>query len=738
MFHMSPPTRAPEDAFYDLVAEKLRDWRGNIEPFDATKGVCLTGIKCRNAINGISDPLKMGTIDSVPVDERLCSVDMLMLSLEPRRTYFRTPLLCNAGPPGSGKSVLQAFNMHRFVKETRGIAIEITFSDDQQHFQLPECVDESEQRVFLVALAIRILHRVAEYMAGVAIDTSMFTKESEIVKGLFNVGDPLRFTLPIVRRLLAAPADTKVMLAVDDMRKSADTEDLDCLMETLRRSLDLDHSLYLSVSVLGCLELSKFSAWSGRPILLQSPPPISPLFRSHQSSLLPFVLQPFFVEEKRALLPSSADDQLGYSRISDLFHEAGGRPRQLQCLMAELSAANDTFRFIQSDFNKSSAEKFAEELRWWLDENKKESIIARMRAGCKLSGEITDLSGSQLKSLAIDVAAPFEMPMTQSELVWKGHPVTLNGTISGLCSMFGCNYFSDPRIASIPPPVLDLVAHSSAAHKHTEPEAVALVALGKALLEYRKRPVQRKKHKSQEKAGNTLANVFLRAFLLCARCNNFIYLNKLCLEAQWGKGVYLAVEGGPRVEYWDDVIQFPPIDEANCTPRSISESLGELISRLEANEECPGAVFQPLYTGKTGGNVFGLFRFLKGAIDDYKFRCYYEDYEHYCKYDYVLLNIHAKEYAPGKSSQLSRYRIAAWRKSNKAFPEDVITVRGLGGKSLKVARINLLMTSNEISSNSGRRKEFEGIITPQSMHNWLPTASFALESIDGLRKLYYA
>ncbi len=47
----------------------------------------------------------------------------------------------------------------------------------------------------------------------------------------------------------------------------------------------------------------------------------------------------------------------------------------------------------------------------------------------------------------------------------------------------------------------------------------------------------------------------------------------------------------PQVEYWDDVIQFPPIDETNRTPRSISESLGELISRLEANEERPGLCF---------------------------------------------------------------------------------------------------------------------------------------------------
>jgi hypothetical protein len=46
-------------------------------------------------------------------------------------TSSRVHLLCSAAFAGSEKSVMQAFNMHWFVQETKGIAVAVTFNDDQ-------------------------------------------------------------------------------------------------------------------------------------------------------------------------------------------------------------------------------------------------------------------------------------------------------------------------------------------------------------------------------------------------------------------------------------------------------------------------------------------------------------------------------------------------------------------------------------------------------------------------------
>ena len=716
-------TRTPEDAMHDLIVEAFNKRGITIKKaFDVEKGLCLASKNGQDAINSISDPSKFGTIGGVPTDLRESSKYKLMESLQDRHEKIRTPFLCNAGFPGSGKSVLQAFNMFRFAEIKHGIAIEITFNDDQASLW-PNQYGVTNEKELLIAVVIRMLHRIEEYMAGDFISDSIFREKNVIIEGLLQVRDPLEFALPIVRRLLGAPADTKIMLAVDELRKAGKGAYTPPeMMSTLCRYLDSDHSFYLSLSALGCLDIQKMVTGSNRRPLLQPLPPIFIGAHPNQIRCLPFVLRPFFEEEKRVLLPSVDDYREVYARVSELIHEAGGHPRRLQCLMDELILTNHKFEFIQSGFNESIAEKFAKELRSWLNEDMKEYIMGKVRSGCRFSDRITTRSSSELKSLAIDVAVPFMFPSTEVEA--SNHSTTLSGTTEGFCYFLespahkGHEEFG---FAFIPPPVMDKLGQF-ATKTYKESEVTALTGLSKALSHYRERHITQKtiEESGQEKkipqAGKALESAFLQSFLLYARCNEDVYPNKLCVKELCGEGLHVNLQGGPTVQCWDDVQEFPYTGETKSA-RSVSESLGMLISRLEKDEECRGAVFQPLLEGNMGGDVYGLFR----AEGEYEFK-------------YVLLSIQAKDYFWEKTENIDL--VARWEKSKTVFPEDIIEVKDREGKTIKVRRINLLMTSNEVTVKTGLCKEFDGVITFQSMRNWLPTASFALEHAHGLRKIF--
>ena len=706
---------------HDLIVEAFNKRGITIKKaFDVEKGLCLASKHGQDAINSISDPNKFGTIGRVPTDLRESSVNKLMESLQDRNEKIRTPVLCNAGFPGSGKSVLQAFNMFRFAEIKHGIAIETTFNDDQGSLW-PSQYGVTNEQELLVALVVRMLHRVQEYMAGDFISNSIFKIKNVIIEGLLQEPDPLEFALPIVRRLLGAPADTKIMLAVDELRKAGKGAYTPPeMMSTLCRYLDSDHSFYLSLTALGCLDIQKMATDSIRRPLLQPLPPIFIGAHPNQVSCLPFVLRPFFEEEKRVLLPSDEDYREVYARVSELIHEAGGHPRRLLCLMHQLNKANDKFEFIQSGFNESIAEKFAEELRSWLNEDMKEYIMEQVRDGCSFSDLIeTHSSSSELKSLAIDVAVPFKFPSTEVEA--SKHSTTLLGTTEGFCYFLESPAHKNVGLAFIPPPVLDKLK-KIAKRNYNESEVTALTGLSKALSHYRERHITQKtiEESGQEKkipqAGKALESAFLQSFLLYARCNEDVYPNKLCVKELCGEGLHVNLQGGPTVQCWVDVEEFPYTGETKSA-RSVSESLGMLTSRLEKNKDHRGAVFQPLLEGNMGGDVYGLFR----AEGEYEFK-------------YVLLSIQAKDYFWEKTENIDL--VARWEKSKTVFPEDIIEVKDREGKTIKVRRINLLMTSNEVTVKAGLCKEFDGVITFQSMRNWLPTASFALENAYGLRKIF--
>ena len=126
-------------------------------------GVALMNDKGKQAIAALKSPALM-TINNVPVDPRSNCHEVFLHSLTRPGREERLDLLCCVATPGYGKSVLLCFNAHWFVEEKRGIAVVISFKDDQEFLwkgnnnQGVTCNLEFEQ-----AVATRILHRILQW-----------------------------------------------------------------------------------------------------------------------------------------------------------------------------------------------------------------------------------------------------------------------------------------------------------------------------------------------------------------------------------------------------------------------------------------------------------------------------------------------------------------------------------------------------------------------------------------------
>ena len=71
------------------------------------------------------------TIDGVPFDSRQGTYAQFEAHMERRGPRKRVHLLCSAAYKGSGKTTLLHINMKWFVDATKGIAIHVTFNDEQ-------------------------------------------------------------------------------------------------------------------------------------------------------------------------------------------------------------------------------------------------------------------------------------------------------------------------------------------------------------------------------------------------------------------------------------------------------------------------------------------------------------------------------------------------------------------------------------------------------------------------------
>jgi hypothetical protein len=263
-----------------MECKLLRDTIDRLLPTSAVhgvgfKGISLTCAQGQAAIAALARP-ELSRIVTVPVDKRLSCMRMLQDSIESPGAVGRRDVLCTVAQPGSGKTVVLWFNAYWFVQETKGIAVQITFNDDQANLYAGKNVQSSHE--LELAISVRIIHRLlAKFTLFNRAGDDVCKAEGEIVDVLLRLAHPLNTTLSVVRSVLGAPEDTKILLCVDELTKwiNADSGGFSNLtaLNFLTHRLDYDEWFFLAVSALDTEDLVRLSAGS-RNLMLQALGPL--------------------------------------------------------------------------------------------------------------------------------------------------------------------------------------------------------------------------------------------------------------------------------------------------------------------------------------------------------------------------------------------------------------------------------------------------------------------------------
>ena len=318
-----------------------------------------------NAKDIIRDYKEGKEISGVPLDIRKYGKKVfdyhIKKNIKPKKQkkITRTPLLCNHGISGSGKSVQQALNAHWFTDRFKnGVAIEITFNDDVEHLKLKSIKDTTQFESSLVRV---IILRLIEFCCG----TNYSIKLTEIMeksrswdflpmlRALYPSGRLLERPLMFVRDVLGLPDDAPILLAVDELiklktdKQNSDMSEiikyLNCICVEMDSSYkndvkkNRDRTFWLSVSAYGCFSLTDYITHSNREINLQPLPPIFPITHNSESyDILPPILQCFKKENRKKIKITPKNMKL-LKELSLLLMKSGGHPRRVETLLESLS-----------------------------------------------------------------------------------------------------------------------------------------------------------------------------------------------------------------------------------------------------------------------------------------------------------------------------------------------------------------------------------------------------------------
>ena len=683
----------------DQVCELIHGILGDLGNIDYHAGsIVFVGVKGGISLAALIDP-NSETINNVPVDQRELSKILLLESLKRPDQRVRVPLLCNAGSAGSGKSVLQAFNLYWFVQNTSGLAFELTFNDDQGGLWKGGNVIAG--RDLEEALAVRIIHRLLELYMGTEKCDSFVRAESPLLNSICVLEDPFEAALRIVRRVLGVSKDTKIMLGVDELAKAGPNRP--SLLKCLTGKLDKDPKLFLSVSAYGCVDLSTFATDSNRILLLQPLPPIFTVNAWKNQLVLPDVLRVFADKRLRKNLKFRPEDKVVYAQLSRLMLASGGHPRRVEYLLSGLS-----------EFNVEGNKFTSYQLQCFL--NSEESTI-KFYMNLVVLQELKSIPPSDLELLAKDCANSFLFPVNADSA--RMHQPFLQGTQVGSCAFIPGSDVDGKGHAYIPMPVL----MSFPLCGEDYPCACALFMLYFCLEAYSNidTPMIR---------GKTLERVVLYATLLYARANEGI-ADPSVFCSQFGSGVkpvespdlpnihILKPEVVKKIGHWEDVIRFPSATRypsgVKGSARSAADALARdvhaMVNSLNDNPDWAGGIFAPTDPSNIGGVVFGLF--------------HPRERQTY----YTLLVIQCKDWFSDINRGASI--MSEWEKSKTAFP---VNADGfIEGTNVKP--LFLLFTCNPLEEKY-TCKYNEGICDILTMRKWLPTAAYACESGYRMRELF--
>ena len=319
-------------------------------------------------------------INGVPLDKRrygkMVFDDHITYNIKPNENKadgYRTPLLCNHGISGSGKTVQQALNMHWFIDRFKnGVAIEIIFNDDAFSLMVPiASIRDAIQ--FKLSLVRIIILRLIEFCYGrnyscqptASMNKYLTWDFNSMLHELYPVGSSLEIALKFVRDVLGLPDDAPILLAVDELlklKKSDNEKDMSEIVEYLRiicsemdnsYQYDIaqrrDRTFWLSVSFYGCFPLTKFITNSNREINLQPLSPIFPIPHNLENfDILPPILQCFKKENRKKIVPTEKNMEF-LKQLSLLLMKSGGHPRRVSALMTRLFEIEFKFDYLTYD-----------------------------------------------------------------------------------------------------------------------------------------------------------------------------------------------------------------------------------------------------------------------------------------------------------------------------------------------------------------------------------------------------
>eukprot|EP00048_Salpingoeca_helianthica_P012287 m.177423 g.177423 ORF g.177423 m.177423 type:complete len:917 (-) comp15350_c1_seq6:187-2937(-) len=667
----------------------------------------------------------------------------------------RRRVLCNLGTRGTGKTVLQAFNMLWFVKEKPdGLAIEVTFNDDQGGGMWEDRGDILGGKSLQCAIGLRILHRaVVKKCNSNTLAKSIITDAQEqLLEQLSSVSaqEPMEMALQAARHLAGASETAPVLLAVDELIKAVPYDksfSTSKMMTHLGLLLDTksfrDPPVYLAVTTYLSTDLSRFATDSNRPLMLQPLPPLLPAMPTGlthlQAKALPLMLRVLATEATRKALPPSSKENnylprsvLG--RVSQLLQAAGGHPRRLRSLLNQLATFTDPAPPTDRAPDRQWGEKFVTELNNWLNDPDVGFEYCKDLMNHYESfqfNQAVDLGG-----LAAATAVPFEFPLN-STTADQCRPF-LEASKAGMCQFIspGVGLPSETMpgsrwlrgFAYIPLPVLQKINKNNPTEdKFTSPSIDALNALTTALTAFGDDGAP------QQPYGKSFEDLIEATLVLFLLHNPLFTLSQLC----GGSTPLLttSVRGGPTTIHRKDVEYFPLHPHGKPTPGGTipradqpwnARSAKQLIDTFIRSGKTP-LFFRPFHKSNVSGDMFCLLPRAgrqTGAL-----------------LVVVQCKAHFNPDPPDQSETLEK-----WRTGRKYFTDSILAyTHGLPKRhnpipqllaANNITPVFLLFCTNPVDTAEANLGADEGVVDLVRMRSWLPTAAFAAECATVLRALF--
>eukprot|EP00047_Mylnosiga_fluctuans_P007737 m.255230 g.255230 ORF g.255230 m.255230 type:complete len:716 (+) comp19368_c0_seq1:127-2274(+) len=649
-------------------------------------------------------------IRRVPLERRALARDVFVEWLLSQDRQ-RRPLLCNVGTRGMGKSVLQAFNMMWFQKDKHGLAIEVTFNDDQglgsYGFGAGACQSETE---FSMAVALRILdHVFSSRLSSRDAGSAAVRRNLQRLCDLLSLKSPIKSAIAAALHFTNMPPDTPVLLAVDELCKAGERSPYgpSTMMRYLTDIADHTPLLYLAISAYTCSDVASFQIQSNHPIRLQPLTPLVPAIAGglslQQVASLPIALRALADETLRVGLPKTDAAKETLNIIPTLLQESGGHPRRVHALICELAV----FEFQAHAPDEDLADwggRFVTALQRWLHPPKLKALRDAMSE--METYDRTEVVKVDWDALTVFVARRFYFPSNKTQA--DECAVFLNTQQSGLCQFSPSAAILVRGHAFLPSPVLDALITC----EPSGPRFRALQEVAVSVRNFSRSRPPAQQDPLRHVAGRFFERIVEKALVLFALCNDHFTLGQLCGREGTGGIWDDELLGGSTIKHITDVPCLP-FDPHRHTGAPID------VSGLETLLQAPGWIAAPTNSSGVGSDVFCCFQ----RAD---------------RQGFVLLAINAKDHFVAHPKLVS-----TWHYGNRFFRDATVDHNCdhhlANGCPALLHRYNMipvfmLFSANPIPAPPDLDPN-ECITDLVGMRDWQPSTAYAAECAHRLRQI---